>query len=88
MLFLDSNGRIVLTKAVNDRSEVLSPPDDLVSHLLADRKLLCLSETNQFNGMVALPEGNFIISSEPILTNLGKGPARGTLIMDGILTQR
>jgi len=81
MLFLDSNGGIVLTKAVNDRSEVLSPPDDLVSHLLADRKLLCLSETNQFNGIVALPEGNFIISSEPILTNLGKGPARGTLIM-------
>ncbi len=81
ILFLDANGHIFLSKAVDYKKEALAPADNLVQHLLARGNLLCRSETDEFSGIVALPEGNFIISSQPILTNLGKGPARGTLIM-------
>jgi PAS domain S-box-containing protein len=81
ILFLDVDGHIVLTKALDYKTEAFAPADNLVWHLLAGGNLLCHSETDEFSGIVALPEGNFIISSQPILTNSGKGPVRGTLIM-------
>jgi signal transduction histidine kinase len=56
-------------------------PQNFLKNLFKKGTLVCLNESDMFKGIVLLPEGSLIISSQPILTSEGNGPVRGTLIM-------
>ncbi|MDI6874432.1 MAG: CHASE4 domain-containing protein [Actinomycetota bacterium] len=87
MLFLDDQGRMVYAKGVDLKMEREMPvPEGLLSHLSGDCPLLHpLSTGEGVTGLLLLPEGPFLVSSEPILTSDQEGPPRGVLIMGRLL---
>lgn len=82
MLFIDSSGDIVLSKAVDlDTEEEVPVPQDLLAHLSGDSPLLSSPGTQNFvSGIIPLRQGPLLLVSQPILTSEDEGPARGTLI--------
>lgn len=87
MVFLDREGRVVYAKGVDLELEREMPvPAGLFAHLSSDCPLLQPMESGEgVSGLLLLPEGPFLISSEPILTSDAKGPPRGVLIMGRLL---
>jgi len=83
MVFVDSSGRIVYSKAVDLKSGRQVPvPQGLETHLFSDSPLLQRPDTkSSLTGLIILPEGPMLVASRPILTNEEEGPARGTLII-------
>ena len=82
VLFIDPSGQLVFAKAVDFQSKSELPiPLNLLNNLFSKGNLVCHNESDKFKGIVLLPEGPLLISSQPILTSTSKGPVRGTLIM-------
>ncbi len=82
ILFVDSSGQLVFAKMMNlDTKRETPVPQNFLKDLFKKGTLLCRNESDMFKGIVLLPEGALLISSQPILTSEGKGPVRGTLIM-------
>ena len=82
ILFIDTSGQLVLGRMADlDTKKEMPVPPYFLTHLFHKGSLVCQTESDIFNGIVLLPEGPLIISSQPILTSDGKGPVRGTLIM-------
>ncbi|VVB72970.1 Methanogenesis regulatory histidine kinase FilI [uncultured archaeon] len=82
ILFLDPSGKLVFAKAVDlQAGKELPIPPNLLSNLFSKGSLICHNESDMFKGIVLLPEGPLLISSQPILTSTWQGPVRGTLIM-------
>lgn len=82
ILFIDPSGQLVFAKAVNLQTKKESPiPQNLLGNLFSRGSLVCRTESDIFKGVIMLPEGPLLFSSQPILTNNWKGPVRGTLIM-------
>ena len=82
ILFVDSSGQLVFVKMVNlDIKKEMPVPQNFLKNLFKKGALVCRNESDMFEGIVLLPEGPLIISSQPVLTSEGKGPVRGTLIM-------
>jgi signal transduction histidine kinase len=48
---------------------------------LMDKDILAVQPSDYTKGILALPEGAMLFSSQPILTSMGEGPIRGTLVM-------
>jgi len=90
MLFVNSSGQIVFSKAFDLENEVeTSIPQDLLGHLSADGLLLSQAATHNFtSGIISLKRGPLLIASQPILTSEDEGPARGTLIFARYLDSR
>ncbi len=89
MVFLDRWGRPAYTKAVDLKEGVEVPaPQSLLSHIAPDCPLSRpLSTGEGVTGLLLLPEGPYLVASEPILTSSGEGPRRGALIMARHLDQ-
>lgn len=83
ILFLvDDLGNINFQKAYNLESEEEIPiPEDLKEEILEHWSLLYNRSGKNINGIILLPDSILAISSQPILTSRGEGPARGALIM-------
>lgn len=83
MLFIDSSGKTVFSKAFDLNSgEEIPVPQSLQARLTEDGLLLSPSSTgNQISGLLVLPENPpLLIASLPILHSDDSGPIRGTLI--------
>ena len=83
MLYLDSSGKIVISKAFDLGKEKEMPlPPSIASYLVDHDYLVAHQDTeSRHTGTIALPEGPMMLSSQPILTSEDEGPIRGTLIM-------
>jgi len=82
MIFLDSSGSIVFSKAVDlENEEEIPIPEDLPGYLSGDSPLLSGPGTqSNFSGIISLKQGPMIFASQPILTSEDEGPAHGTLV--------
>ncbi len=81
VLFIDANGQLVFAKAVNlQTGKELPITHNLLNNLFSEGSLVCRTKSDMFKGIVLLPEGALLISSQPILTSKWEGPVRGTLI--------
>jgi PAS domain S-box-containing protein len=82
VLFVDSSGQLVFARMLNlDTKKETPVPQNFLKNLFKKGTLVCRNESDMFKGIVLLPEGSLLISSQPILTSEGNGPVRGTLIM-------
>lgn len=82
MLFLNSSGQVVFSKAfdLDNKKEVPAPPQllDGTSRL---QLLGSLSDAkSSISGIILLNEGPMMIASQPILKSDYSGPVRGTLV--------
>ncbi|MFZ1915520.1 MAG: PAS domain S-box protein, partial [Dehalococcoidales bacterium] len=59
----------------------LPVPESLDQQILGSTLAHHNSVTDSVSGIILLPEGPLLISSEPILTSQGQGPIAGTIIM-------
>lgn len=82
MLFINSSGRVIFSKAfdLDNQKEVPAPPQ-----LLDDTSRLQLlgsqsDAKSSISGIILLNEGPMMIASQPILKSDYSGPVRGTLI--------
>ncbi|MBU7018334.1 MAG: HAMP domain-containing protein [Theionarchaea archaeon] len=88
MMYIHSSGELVFDKAVNlqDGSEIPFPKS-LEDHISTNDFLLRHGDLQSSKiGILLLPEGPLLLTSRPILTSNGEGPARGTLIIGRFLT--
>jgi len=83
MLFINSSGRTVFSKAFDLHNEEEIPiPESLQKHLSGNDFLLTHPDTeSSIAGIILLPEEPMLIASQPILPSEDEGPIRGTLIM-------
>jgi signal transduction histidine kinase/DNA-binding response OmpR family regulator len=83
MLFVNSSGEIVFSKAVDLATEEEIPVSkSLQEVLLKDGRLLDHPNTDSsVGGIVLTKEGPMLIASRPITTSESEGPMRGTLMM-------
>jgi PAS domain S-box-containing protein len=89
ILFVNNSGQIVFDKRVDLDSQTELPiPESLYNQLQVGHPLLSHQDpADKMAGILSLPEGALIIASQPILTSLGEGPIRGTLIMGRFLNE-
>jgi len=88
ILFLDKDRQIVYGKAVNlEENKEISFPSSLNRTLSSDDPLIGSNSSEGTAGIIITQYGPMIISSQPILTSSGDGPAQGTLIMGRFLGQ-
>ena len=82
MLFINSSGQIIFSKAFDLQKEQEMPvPQSLLGYISPGSILVHHQDTNSsVNGIILLPEGPMLISSEPILTSQREGPIRGALV--------
>jgi sensor domain CHASE-containing protein len=86
MVFVNARGEIVFKKSIdlNSLEEVSS--ENLGSHILAHKELTTHEDVvSPVGGIVMLPDGPIIISSQPILTSTIQGPIMGSLIFTKFL---
>jgi PAS domain S-box-containing protein len=83
MLFTSTSGQIMFGKAFDLQSKQDIPvPESLKENLSTSNLLTYLPDSDsEVSGLLLLPEGPMLISSQPILTSQGEGPIRGALIM-------
>lgn len=83
MLFISPTGRVVYGKGFDLTNKKEMPvPDSVLEHLSAGSILISHTGTEScVKGILSLPEGPVLVVSRPILTSLGEGPIRGTLVM-------
>ncbi len=83
MLFINSSGQMVYSKAFDLHSEKeMAVPRNLLSYLATSNLMVSHSDPQSIiTGIVLLPENPMLIVSYPILTSEEKGPIRGTLII-------
>jgi PAS domain S-box-containing protein len=83
MLFADSSGQIVFSKAIDLQTIQEIPVPETLEDNLSKSKLLTYhaNADSQISGLILLPEGPILIASQPILTSQNEGPIIGALIM-------
>ncbi len=82
MLFINSSGRMVYSKAFDlSNEEEMAVPQSLLSYLTPGDPLVSHSDPESIvSGIILLPEDPMLIVSSPILTSEEEGPIRGALI--------
>jgi signal transduction histidine kinase len=89
VLILDTRGRMVFGKAFDlDSRQSLPIPQRFDWLSTGDILLLHTAITSTITGVVSLPDAPILISSRPIVTSEGRGPARGTIIFGRSLGAR
>ena len=85
MMFIDSSGTTVFTKAFDLYKEggiSFTHPYSLQEHLSLNAPLVTHPNIESgITGIVLLPENPMLVASQPILTSEDEGPIRGTLIV-------
>ncbi len=89
MVFLDLSGTIVFAEAYDPALGRRTPiPDSLRKHLEPGALLLRHPDPDsRIDGLLVLPEGPLLVSSQPILTSKREGPSRGTVVFGRFLNQ-
>jgi signal transduction histidine kinase len=88
--FLNPDDEIILQKMVDlETGREIDAPAGIESYLQSDSPLLDHPDWNsRISGLLNLPEGVMVITSLPILDNIGKGPdINGTLVWGYWLTE-
>jgi signal transduction histidine kinase len=87
MLYANQNGEIIYSKGFDlDQKVEVSVPQSLKQYLLTYPQILQHSTSqSHYQGIVALPEGSLLVSSQPILNNNRTAPIRGTLFIGRFL---
>jgi diguanylate cyclase (GGDEF)-like protein len=83
VLLIDNNGKILFKKGYNLKTDQQSAVPQGLLQLITPKSRLVEHFTirSYTSGIVQLPEGPVILSSQPIVTSNMKGPIRGSLIM-------
>lgn len=81
ILYYDSSGKLAYGRAYDlDQRAWMEIPHYFLGDL-TDKDILAIQPSDYTKGILALPEGAMLFSSQPILTSMGEGPIRGTLVM-------
>jgi sigma-B regulation protein RsbU (phosphoserine phosphatase) len=94
MLFINTSGRIVYGTGFDLNNKAYKPVPEQLRVRLSPNDLLLqhASLTSKHTGILLLPEGPMLITSQPIVTSKVEGPIRGTLIvsrnLDAIAIER
>ena len=83
MLFVDDSGQLVYGQNFDLYNEEKVPvPSSMYEYIVGDDLLTRHTVTESVaTGIVLLPEGPMLVSSQPILTNDSEGPIRGAMMM-------
>ncbi len=83
MMFLDQAGDTVYAKAFDWRRNTPLPvPEELRQRLPSGRPPVPLArQDRQSGGILLLSQSPLLVSAQPVMTSLSRGPSRGTLIM-------
>ena len=86
---LNDQNKIVYGRAFDLKTQQFLPiPPLLKKHLHASDPILKLPQKSQsLSGIIILPEGEMMITSQPILPSTGKGKVRGTMIWGRYISQ-
>ena len=81
--YINISGKLIYGRSYDLKQEQqITLPNGLLSYLQPDKKLLSpINHGKALTGLISIPEGDFIVSSLPILTSNVTGPSRGILIM-------
>lgn len=82
ILYVQPSGRVVFGQGFDlENHHTTLIPDQIQQQLTEDSLLLQNSPTDKgLTGLLLLPENAILIASQPILTGVGQGPVRGTLV--------
>jgi PAS domain S-box-containing protein len=82
IFILDKSGRPVYSKAFDLTGNKEVPvPNYLMQNLFSSKLLDHNNVDDSISGVILLPEGPLLVSSQPIITSQGQGPIMGTIIM-------
>ena len=88
VMLIDAQGQAAYVKGYNlgqNQAQAISPETQAL--ILNDEVLLQPTRTlDPRQGLLVLPDGLYLIVSQPILTSAGDGPSRGALIMARAVT--
>jgi hypothetical protein len=89
IFIIDSAGNLVFGKAydLNNNAEIPIPAS-VGRQILSETFLHHDNVDDSASGIVLVPEGPLLVSSQPILTSQGEGPIMGTIIMAQFLDSR
>lgn len=89
MVFFDENRNLVFKKEIDSGLGEDIVTDDLINQLTENPKFFSQKTEDEFlSGIMQTSKGPFLYSSHAILTSLGSGPSRGTLIFGRFITQQ
>jgi PAS domain S-box-containing protein len=79
---INNSDQLVFGKGFDlDTDSDVPIPENLDQQILGNKLSHHDNVTDSVSGIILLPDGPLLISSEPILTSQGKGPIEGTIIM-------
>ncbi|WP_128692833.1 CHASE4 domain-containing protein [Methanoculleus taiwanensis] len=83
MLYLNQSGAVVFAKGYDLAAGTPTPlPAPLLDRITSDNRLVGHDDAkNGVAGLIVLPEGPMIVSSQSIVLSSGDGPSHGTLII-------
>lgn len=83
IIYINRTGKIVYGRAFDiDNEEQVELPSSLIPLLHPDKHLLQVTESQHaIADIISITDGNFLISSYPILTSNLEGPSPGVLVM-------
>ena len=85
LFILDSTGKVVFSKGYSFASNTDMPIPQSVDQYVSNENITQLTANESISGLVPLPEGVLLLSSQPILASPGQGPVAGTMIMARLL---
>ena len=82
IIIIDTTGYLVYGKAFDLKENKEIPiPDNLIQNFFNSTLLDHSTVEDSVSGIMLLPEGPVLVSSQPIITSQGQGPIMGTIIM-------
>jgi len=83
LAFINSRGEKVYAQGFDLDSEQYVPlPEGLESHLRHGKQLVALSTPeDSVSGLLMLPQGPFLVVSQPVLTSKYTGPVQGAMVL-------
>lgn len=88
MIFIDENGQLVFSKAIDPETVTDTPSEDITKRILSKEIFTTHTYADSIaSGIISVPQGLMLIASGPILNNDLDGPIEGTLIFGKFLDE-
>jgi PAS domain S-box-containing protein len=81
IIFVNNNGKVMYGKAYDLKTKQFTSLPKNLTNFTKDSPLLAHDNNTGLSGVLNLPEGPMMITTQPIVTGHGQGPVEGTLIM-------
>jgi PAS domain S-box-containing protein len=81
LIILNNSGSIIFSKGYSFNSDQDIPIPQSLYPYLSNQNITQLTANESVTGLILLPEGPLMISSQPIIGNSGPGAVAGTMIM-------